>query len=417
MAVRAIVTGAAGFIGSNLIEYISNLTEVEYLVSVEREDVTPEWTDTPERVWVSKNLDEAGADWWNDLVTENDINTIYYMESIEDNNNPNIDTSLLDRWRNSDSHFISFLESFLDLPSLNIVYISTDQVYKYDSFPNEIHPIMLQTSEFSLEVEYALNKVQTELRLKRLPDITLRIIRPFALTGPEQEVGFPLPALVQRIQQELPQDLEHGLPVFEDGSRGITFTHINDLVEFLGWLSETSGIFSQEVTDTLIDNTINFCRVQNYLPEIYLIEKIIEKTESLVRVTTSLSADHFPGIQKTPQIKNLNLVFQPSTPIEMILEDLIFELNPVPKYAPIVVLDITWDGNTIPTISGTAEPFAMIGVSFGDGTGVTTDTDAGGNWVVTKDEFITLESTWYFYATTQEQNQYHTIKLFVTPPQ
>jgi hypothetical protein len=264
--------------------------------------------------------------------------------------------------------------------------------------------------------EYRLIKLQTEFTLLRLDKVTPRIIRAFALSGPKQDTSFTLPGIINRLKAETQEDLTNGFPVFEDGSRGLIFTHKSDLIDFLGWVSPTSGLFSNQVSDKLISPVINFARAGNYLPEYNLIEKIIDKTETLVGMTTGTTIDNFTDIQKTPQIKNLMSVFVPITPIEILLEDIIYEDSPQVKYQPLVILDITWDANSIPTLSGTVEPNAMVGVAFGDGTEESCDADSNGNWTITKSDPLTYEDTWYLYATTEEQNQYHTIKILVPLP-
>ncbi len=413
---KILVTGAAGFIGKRLTEYLFTIPEVEFLIGIDDENTPPDFTNGPNQIWIQKNLNEVDTTWWQNVIEANNIDRIYWLESLENSNIFEPDSVFLNKLMLSEMNFCDYLKQRVNPIQLQVVFTSTDKVYKSDKFPSELADLLLTQSEKSdIFNRYALIKLMTETRILEADSdgvIDSRLLRPFALTGPDQNLEYPLPKMIKRIHDELPDDLDNGIPIFEDGTRGLVFTHVDDYVSFI----ISDNIFNQEIKNKLLSKIINFCRVWNYLSEIQLIEKIINKTESLVGPQPETTVDNFESIMATPQIRNMQLIGIPTIPIEIIIEEIFYEIDPQNSYAPLTINDISWSVDYIPTISGTAEPLATVSVRFGDGTSIAGDVDSLGNWSVTKDEFLTFDDTWYVSATTQHDTQYQTLKIVVPNP-
>ncbi len=396
---RILITGAAGYIGSPVLDQMLNhlnASDLEYILAIDRVGVPASFSGIPNAEWLSVNLDEVDASWWETTVNDKAINTIYYLESIENINLCSTNNLVNETLQLSDFYFASFLENRTTTPAdpiLKVVYISTDRIYYEDDFPNEIHDITLRSagsqseltvsdSNFSKEkrgyfYSYVAAKALTEIKLQQLTTletdakaaIDLRIIRPFAITGPTRNQECPIATTIKIAQTN--QDI----PLYETGSQGVAFTHVNDLVTLL----VHENLFDPDVKLELTSSIINFCRVQNYLSVRQLSEKIINKTESSSKLVENIPVNIFSEIQSTPQIRNLVRIYQPVIPIEIILEESIYELDPVTHYADFIVNDpVTTDVGI--TITGSAEPDSSIVIWFGNGEVVNGPVDSSGNF-------------------------------------
>jgi len=416
---KVLIVGAAGFIGAKLTEYVLNSPDYDYIVAVDREDIAPGFTDTSERKWLQKNTDEANRTWWLNTIESNSIEQVFWLDTLE---NINIFIPTEDYLRQltlSEMYFNEYLEQRVNAIQLKVVFLSTDKLYKLDYYPWESENIHLPSVD-KMEAfdRYSLLKVSTESKLLttgKNGGINPRIIRPFALSGAGQSLEYPLPKMIKRFLDESSEDLQNGISYSETEHRGLTFTHIDDLIDFM----VCENLFDNLVEQALVTKVLNFCRVWNYLTEIQLLEKIKNKTESVLGLVGAVDTINFPGIQYTPGIQNMKIVTKNNIPtrnIEMLLEDIIYHYEPQNAYAPLTVDSISWDPASIPTISGTVEPLASVGIYFGDGTESTVDSDANGLWSITKDTDLTFDSTWYIFATTATDNQYQTLSILVPSP-
>ncbi len=378
---RILITGAGGYIGGPVLEqFVNQLNvggfDIEYIVAVDRTEVTP----NPDVItslnakWISINLDEVNTAWWESTIVDNNITSIYYLESIENSNLCSVDNLFINRMELSDFYFIDFLEKRIKIGTdIKLLYISTDKIYYLDTFPNEIHDIVLKTSKKEQQYfyNYVAIKALTETKLKYIDDVDSRIIRPFSITGPGRNEECPLSKYINRAL--INQDIQ----VYESGQQGVAFTHVNDLVTML----IHPNLFDSDVKQDLTTNVINFCRVQNYLSVRQLTEKIINKTEATSKITEDNPVNEFVEVQHTPQIRNMVRVYQPTIPIEILLDDMIYELNPINHYVDLVVFSVNLDEimGTIRLV-GSAEPDSAITVLFGNGEAVSDDVTNNGNF-------------------------------------
>lgn len=395
---RILITGAGGYIGRpTLEEFLSQLgadgSDVEYIIAVDRVGVTPNpgIINRPNTEWVSVNLDEVSAEWWNNLVIGNNIDRIYYIETYENTNTCAPQFAEANQYQLSDFYFISFLQSRLITevtPDIEVVYLSTDKIYYGDDFPNENHDILLKVMVEDSEpvpflredrryfYSYAAQKAQTEVKLQNLDGVNLRIIRPFAITGPGISQKCPIPPIITDALTN--QDIQIHL----GGSQGVAFTHVNDLVT----LFIHPNLFNPDIEKELSTNIINFCRVQNYLSVRQLVEKIINKTESTSSLILVSGINVFSEVMQTPQIRNMFKIYQPQIPIEMILDEMIYNLNPENHYIDISVSESIVSDIDI-TMSGEAEPNSTLVIWFANGEVANCDVDKDGDWNV-KYEFV-----------------------------
>lgn len=428
--IRIMITGAKGSIGTRIVQRI--LDEefpqgVDFMLAQDREGILPWFPDTPKQKFINKNLEEADADWWFQMQDTYNIDTILYLESSENYNVYQPDLDLIKQLELSDTNFISYLRNDPTYPLpvdpndpenpekfLKIAYISTDKMYINDEFPHELNPIMISQPEGNPELNttfsvYAAHKIQTELTLTGLNSINLRIVRPISIACAEQGLDFPLTKTISEAM------LDNDLYVFEDGLRGITFTDILDLADFLC----SDKLFDDVTRLKLVSRIINFSRYLNYSPENYLIEKIKSKIESSSFINYGSNVNNFPYIIKTPQVENMIQIYEAKIPIEIIIENIRKALNPALIYSPLVVAEVIYlpglDG--VLRVAGTAEPLSTIVVYISSGLTLTTTTDANGNWEVSTPSPIVFRDSIYgvAYATTPEAIQYDTV-LFEIPP-
>jgi len=411
---RIMVTGAGGIIGLRVARQIieERLGEdVDFLVAVADSNDTQWFTSDLEKEWIKKDLEDADVNWWNSIIQQFHIDTIYYIETNENKNRFTPDYNLLEKFRNSDSIFLQYLRTLYFAPEedkLNVMYLSTDKLYFTDKFPNELNNIIIQQPEGNeldndLVFEYAALKTQTELSLLNIEAITLRIIRPFSIVSPEQTPPWSLPKII------LDAYTGADLKILNDGKRGITFTHSNDLASFIN----NDKLFDKDTSTDLISRIINFCRTQNYLPEEFIIRKIKEKTNSSSKIIFQEEEDSFPYMMHTPQIRNMAKIGLPIIPIEMILEEFIDNLEPH-NLEPVVVTGVNYIQDNKLQISGTAEPLSGIAIALGTGEHLTTDTLSDGSWAVQTDDgiFYEEETIGIIYAT-NDGKQYDTITFKV----
>jgi len=401
MGKRILVTGAGGIVGlrvaKQIIENLGN--DTEFLLAVDRDDKSPWFGNENDREWLSANLDEVNDSWWKTIVQNYEINTIYYLETIENINQHEPSDETLERFGASDLKFINYLKSVGSIDELKVVYLSTDKMYAGDEFPNELNPMVIIQPEgnpesFTPLLNYATQKISSELSLLDIPNISLRIIRPFSIVSYEQSSDWPLTKTI--IDAITGGDLK----IYKDGRRGLAFTHVNDLATFINM-----DLFST------ISRIINFCAVQNYLPEEFLIQKIKDKTQSSSSVifTTDIT---FPYIMKTPQIRNMAKIYRPVVPIEMILEEIINAINPDPLdvYQPLEVTGVEYVTNNILQISGTSEPLSTVSIALGTGEHLVSNVLENGSWSVQTEDGIYYEepTTGVAYAS-KDGNQYMTV--------
>ncbi len=221
-----------------------------------------------------------------------------------------------------------------------------------------------------------VGKVLAETRLNIIQNIDIRIIRPFAITGPGR-LEDPVSKII------LDVFLDKDINVFEDGSQGVAFTHVNDLVKFL----TNVDLFNQEIKKTLTSNIINFCRVRNYVNTKQLVELILNKIKGHAESQSKVIFDQgekidniFREIQQTPQIRNMVKFMEPTIPLDIILEEMIKVINPVNNYVDLVINDVIFDDLKKIIIVGTAEPLSSITAWFGNGEIAEQTTDSNGDF-------------------------------------
>ncbi len=378
---RVLITGAAGFVGSPTLTKLLNRDDVEYVVAIDPSSAPIDYTGD---IWITTNLNEVNNIWWDTMVTTYNIDTILYLESIENSNicvPNNYETGV---FQQADFFFVNFLQNrSVNNTILDVMYLSTDKVYYDDSFPNEIHAVTIQT-EFDTPLpatflpedrqyfySYAATKATTESRLKAALNINLRIIRPFAVTGPGRHHRCPLINQVQRAidGQEI--------LLYEAGSQGVAFSHVDDLASLIN----SMNLFDPGVRETLTTDIINSCRVQNYVSVAQLTDKIMNKTGSTSNIIQSSQLNTFSEVMQTPQIRNLVRVEIPQIPIEILLDEVITSLGYAVVYAPLVIdINAIVVDTTSIQFSGTAEPGGAMTTYFGNGENINNNIDNSGNF-------------------------------------
>ena len=113
-----------------------------------------------------------------------------------------------------------------------LIDVSTSEVYgSPDDANSEDTPKVFRS--FSARSEYAISKLASENMLVNRPDVDVRIIRPFNVTGPGQRVdgGFVIPRFVMQAMAGLP------LTIYQPGTQRRSFTHVDDIIDgmFLAW--------------------------------------------------------------------------------------------------------------------------------------------------------------------------------------
>jgi nucleoside-diphosphate-sugar epimerase len=411
---RVLVTGAGGFIGSNLVRELINNPNFEFILGVDRMGVPsiPELVQSQKGEWLSINLDEVDEDWWATTVSMRNLDAVFYIESLENLNMYQADFATINMFEKSDMIFTSWLYGrplVSTAVDLKVVYLSTDKVYYGDTFPNEYHKVSINTfDEPTLNETYAGAKALTESKLAQCPKLDLRIVRSFSIAGPGQTTDAPIPQIIQKALNN------EDIIIYNNGIEGVAFTHVKDLTRFL----QNANLFDPEVKASLQSNLINFCRVQNYVSVRQLAEKIINKTGSSSKIVSTMleTDDLFTEVQKTPQIRNLAKITQPIIPIEILLDEMIYELNPINSYAELVVTDINFDNDQGSVeIIGTVEPESTLTIWFGNGEMVIGSADTTGNFNISHTfEFAIDIYPIEIKATTKDSIQY-TSKIIEAP--
>jgi nucleoside-diphosphate-sugar epimerase len=416
---RALVTGAGGFIGAPFIKKLQANDDVEYIVAVDRKDVTPTQgiVDDPDALWISENLDEVTSAWWEFTIATYKIDTIFYLESLENDNSYVCTHEMNCKYQISDFNFVKYLETRPLVESaddLKLAYISTDKIYYEDDFPNEVHSITLNSEENPTATDkrkyfyrYVAAKALTEICLQHAAKIDLRIIRPFSITGPGRDPRDPLAQYVDLALKD--QDIQ----LYNQGRQGVAFTHVNDLATFL----DHKNLFDADIKQSLTSNVINFCRVQNYLTVQQVAAKIINKVDSKSKITQDNTENIFEEVIDTPQIRNMFRIYAPTTTIEIIMDEMIYDQNPVNFYAPLKVTSVTFNSsNGTIIVTGTVEPESAVVLFFGNGESTSIEADTSGNFVSN----YTFQFAHDVYpleikATTKDNIQYASVVLTSTP--
>ncbi len=391
MGNRILITGAAGYVGSPVVDQLlsqlsASGSSIEYLIAVDRTDIPPTFTSVPNAEWIQANLDEVDNSWWETNVTDKSIDTIYYLESTENINIYNPSAAQSNIFQLSDFYFVEFLQKRIideNTEDIRILYLSTDKIYYDDDFPNEIHDVVLHSMSsdsepvpFEREVRqdfysYAAQKAMSEIKLYQVSNVELRIVRPFAIVGPGIYEECPINITIDDTLND------EEIQLFEGGKQGVAFTHVNDLVTLL--IHE--NLFNNDIRLDMNSDIINFCRVQNYLSARQLTEKIINKTESNSDLFLSSGSNIYSEVMDTPQIRNMIRIYQPQITIEVILEEMIYDADPVNHYADFVVTAVTPTDVSVQII-GSAEPESTIVVYFGNGENTNHDIDTSGNFTI-----------------------------------
>lgn len=193
----------------------------------------------------------------------------------------------------------------------------------------------------------------------------------------------------------------------------MVFTHVDDFVSFM----TSENLFDDDIALELTSRIINVCRVWNYLPEEYLVRKVISKTESSSEPILGSDIDNFEYQMRTPQIRNMQKIYTPKIPIEMIIEEMNLSIDPVLAYDPLQVTQALYIVDNHLQISGYAEAGSGISIFLEDGSTLTTDALDDGSWTVTSGEPIdytdTMDCT--AFATSTDGIQYDTV-IFEVPP-
>ena len=285
--------------------------------------------------------------------------------------------------------------------------MSTDKIYYHDTFPTETADIVLHTATFSPMAcdeirpyfyNYSVQKAMTEIKLQQFNNIHLRIIRPFGLINFQRNDNCPLFDTVSRALDNQP------IFIYKDGRQGVAYTHLNDLIAFL----VHPDLFNPE--KELTSAVINFCRTQNYVNVKQLVEKIKNKTDSVSLINYNGGFNQFDCIMQTPQVRNMNTIYQPIIPIEMILEEIIFVMDPLLGVQPLIVTESVLTGVHL-TLTGTADPNGSVLVYLGTGEATTIDVDASGNWTTYIEVLASYIYPMGLYALTEDNRQYMSLIL------
>jgi len=416
---RALVTGAGGWIGSKLVEEIRNNQEIdiEFFIAVDRVGVPPAFIDGPYERWIEANLDEVDWEWWTNIINDYGVDTIYYLESFENDNLcvPDEPSLLyLNRYQLSDFHFLDFLGRYMTPTEddiLNVVYLSTDKVYTSHKFPTENEDLIVKVHSLDAEVcidtqknfyAYSVQKILTETKLKLVNTINLRIIRPFGLIDKDRNENCPLIAMILDALDD------HTLFLHNNGDQGIAFTHLHDFILFL----THKNLFDKKIQDKLSSKVINFCNVANYLTVYQLADKIINKTESLSIIKNYSGYNAFECLMATPQIRNVNMIHKPAITIEEILEEIIFKYNPLTDIEPLILNDLYIIDSTV-TLSGTADPNGVVFIIYGNGDTAATEVAADGTWTMSRETWVEDEHLYPIgiFASTDTGIQYQSLTV------
>jgi nucleoside-diphosphate-sugar epimerase len=388
---RVLVIAAAGCIGSRLIQKFINMPvdNIEYMVAIDNPDISPLFNDTPYRKWLKKELELMSPEDWRDIIQNYNITRIYYVDSRE-NSNEFIPTSTSNlRYKKTNNSFLEYISTLYisGITPLELVYISSDELYRNDAFPDENHPIVFNpvtvetTQDIKLLEEYALIKFEAEIKLNSIENLNLRIIRPFGIVAPENGDDFPFCYTINKVIRN--QDLD----IFMEGSQGLTFTHINDLTETI----TSSRLFDPTIGGELTSTIINFARVQNYISQYLLLDKMRKKMESSSVLIPSTYNNYFKDIMKPPQIRNLFKIHIPKITLDEIIEEFIVVREPSITHDPLIVEHVGYINGPRLKISGLAEPGSSIVVYLDTGETLNADVEGNGTWSVKTDETYVVD--------------------------
>jgi len=420
---NVLITGADGIFGFKMIQQIIEKRlgqDIDKIICIGRVGSNAFFIPDGEKKWIEANLDEVDLDWWKDLQEAENIDTFMYLESSENSNRYIPDNILIEQFKASDSTFIEFLKWYpigTETPLLNVMYLSTDKLYFEDKFPNTDNnllvpiPIESDTLDDYMIKTYATNKINTEIALMGLTSILLRIIRPFSIVWDEQNAQWPLSRLILEAMSGVDLD------IYQKGDKGLVFTHADDLIDFILSVRLFDNNVSVDIESIQNIAILNFCRVWNYLPEEYLVEKIHTKTKSESGINRYTDVNNFPYVIKTPQIRKMIKVGIPRIPIELIIEGIQKDMDPTDEYKPLLVTFTGYIGNNILIVTGTSEPLSSIIVQTDDGSSYVTISDQDGNWNIESEEPVIYEDvmTGITYATSKEGIQYDTFLFEVEP--
>ena len=141
-----------------------------------------------------------------------------------------------------------------------VIDISTSEVYGSPGTANAENTPRVFQPGYSARMEYAVSKLAAEQLLLNMPDLDVRIIRPFNVTGPGQRVdgGFVLPRFARQAHRREP------LTVYAPGQQRRAFTHVDDIID--GILLVLSRGHSREVYN--LGNARNTCSIQQLAWEV-----------------------------------------------------------------------------------------------------------------------------------------------------
>jgi nucleoside-diphosphate-sugar epimerase len=385
---RVLITGAGGVIGSRMVNKILPELDangnISFLMAIDRVGITPSFSDDELHKWTSINLDEVSALFWENIIRDNFIDRVYYIETTENLNMRIPGDTINNRFNLSDRFFIEYLEgleTLADGKKLEVVYISTEQVYRNDPFPEENHGVVVNVPEVGDPVDdnrlvtYMNDKISSEVRLNVIDTIKLRIIRPFAIVAPEQLSDFPLTTTI------LKAIAGTDLTLYGSGYKGLAFTHVKDLVDFLF----ADSLFDPNIEMSLSSNKINVCRVWTYLAEYLLIRKIKNKLDSNSLIIPNTDKNNFPNMMRTPQIRNMSKIFIPRITIEEIIEEIAQARNPQNSYAPLIIDSVHYTSGPILHISGRGEPKSNVLIYLGTGETLHAAVLGNGTWATETD--------------------------------
>jgi len=308
-----IVTGGAGFIGSNLIEYLLNrghiVTSVDNYKTGKKENLY--------KLFNNKNLCKVVGD-LSEVDIENrikDCHIVFHLAS-------SVGVDLVDK----DPNFViqnnlkmAFkLFPLIDKYKKKLVFTSTSEVYgdKAEKPFSENDIFKIGTTK-NIRWCYASTKIVQEFLIKsyNFPSI---IIRPFNVVGHKQvgDYGMVLPKFINWAKKGKP------LKVHGDGQQTRCFCHINDFIKALVDLSFEDGAYGETVN---IGNTEEITILD-------LAKKVIEITKSKSKIEfipyeKAFLKNHGEVIKRIPDIAKLKSLinFTPQKTLEEIIEDMIHE--------------------------------------------------------------------------------------------
>jgi UDP-glucose 4-epimerase len=249
---RALVTGGAGFIGSNLVDVLHaqghDVTVVDpatpadpFPKGVEHIEQTLQLAATRRSV-----IDAKGK--------RRPFDTVYHLAG------PVGPVGVLERAGAIVPDIVE-MAVILQRFTCPVVYVSTSEVYGLQAQPvDESRPAIIGATA-SARAEYAVGKLAGEMMLRNSYRMDVRVIRPFNVAGPRQMPGggFVLPRFVEQALAGEP------LTVYGDGTALRAFTHVYDIVDGIiraGQSSQASGrVFN-------LGNNANACSILELAQEV-----------------------------------------------------------------------------------------------------------------------------------------------------